>query len=62
MRSGSSLEMTEMVRNGLGKISLGEEERVSLRGFVDGAFVRTEDAAKIEVEDAERLVRLRDSE
>lgn len=59
MRSGSSLEMTENVQNGLWKIALGKE-RVSLRGFVGGAFVRTEDAAEIEVEDAERLVRLRD--
>lgn len=42
--------------------SFGGKERVSLRGFVDGAFVCTEDAAKIEVEDAEHLVRLRDSE
>lgn len=59
MKSGSSLEMTG---NGLWKIYLGEKERVSLRGFVDGAFVRTEDAAKIEVGDVEHLVRLRDGE
>lgn len=50
-----------MFKTGWGRYSWGKR-RESLRGFVNSAFVRTEDAAEIEVEDAERLVRLRDGE
>lgn len=50
-----------MFKTGYGRYLWGKE-RVSLRGLVDGAFVRTEDAAKLQVDDVERLVRLRDGD